>query len=278
MSKTIKPFVSGKKDRKPLGFRRAVGNFLILLSLAFTAYIAAVMIFKIATVQLKQNYIIMLGVELAVCAVIVVLCFDIRTGFLTKAHNGFLKFIGWIIRVIFIALTLFVLAVTAYTVANSFGDATPKAKNAVVLGMALEDGKPNSDLISRVETAVKYAGENPEATLIASGGNGSENVKSEAEVMKELLTERGVEPSRIVTEDSSSDTRGNFENTAKLIDPTEPLVIITSSYHMQRAVDTAKSAGFTEVLKCPAPADPLFYGVNLVWEVIGTARRLVTGK
>ena len=278
MSRNIKPFITRKDDRRAPAFRRAIGNTLIILSISFTIYIAAVMLYKISAVELKQSYIIALGAELVICALSIAFSFDVRTGFLTIARNSFLKFIGWVLRIIVTAVAVIVIALDGYIVVNGFGEADPKADNAVVLGMALENGEPNADLISRVETAVRYAEKNPGASIIAAGGNGGENVRSEAEVIKDLLIERGVSPSRIITEDKSADTVENFRNTAALIGTDGPIVIITSSYHIQRAVDIAKSAGFTDVHKYPAAADPLFYSANVTWEVITTINRLIFNK
>ena len=141
------------------------------------------------------------------------------------------------------------------------------AKNALVLGLALENGKPTDDLISRLDTTEKYAKENPEATLILTGGNADESGRTEADVMQDILIERGVK-NEIKLEDQAKDTKENFKNAAKLVDPNEPIVLISSNYHMDRAVKTAESAGFTDVLRLPAPSSFLNYGVNVMWEVI----------
>ena len=37
---------------------------------------------------------------------------------------------------------------------------------------------------------------------------------------------------------------------------------------MDRAVSIARSAGFTNVLRLPAPSSPLSFGANVMWEVI----------
>ena len=67
---------------------------------------------------------------------------------------------------------------------------------------------------------------------------------------------------------SIASTRENFRNTAQLIDPSRPVVFISSDYHMDRAVSMAKEAGVTQVMRLPAPSDPIRYGANVMWEVI----------
>ena len=60
----------------------------------------------------------------------------------------------------------------------------------------------------------------------------------------------------------------NFVNVRQMLPEGEPVVLITSNYHMDRAVRTAKSAGFTEILRLPAPSRPFPWGSNMMWEVV----------
>ena len=53
-----------------------------------------------------------------------------------------------------------------------------------------------------------------------------------------------------------------------MIDPAQPVVVISSNYHMDRAVQTAKSAGFSHVLRLPAPSSIFSYGANVMNEVV----------
>ncbi len=46
-----------------------------------------------------------------------------------------------------------------------------QADYAIVLGLALENGKPASDLLARLDTAREYLERYPEAHLILTGGN-----------------------------------------------------------------------------------------------------------
>ena len=91
---------------------------------------------------------------------------------------------------------------------------------------------------------------------------------SEAEVMKELLMQDGVAEDKIILEDQAPMTLANFQNTAKMIDPNAPVTVITNSYHMHRSLYFAKKAGFTDLNAAPAKSDPVFYGANLMWEVV----------
>ncbi len=129
-------------------------------------------------------------------------------------------------------------------------------RSGLVLGLALEDGKPTDDLVSRLNTAQAYLQEYPEARLILTGGNADGSGRTEADVMHDILLERGVTEDRMILEDRSNSTKENFRNTAQMIDPRKPVVLISSDYHMDRAVRTAESAGFSDVLRLPKVRTP----------------------
>ena len=96
--------------------------------------------------------------------------------------------------------------------------------------------------------------------------------------MHDILAERGVDEARMVLEDQAKTTKGNFRNAAAMIDPADPVVVITSHYHMDRAVKTARAAGFTNILRLPAPSSLPDFGVNVMWEVVMELNELTLKK
>ncbi|MBR5387638.1 MAG: YdcF family protein [Clostridiales bacterium] len=63
-------------------------------------------------------------------------------------------------------------------------------------------------------------------------------------------------------------TEANFRNAALMIDPHQPVVLISSNYHMERVVNIAHQAGFVNVYRMPARSARISYGVNVLWEII----------
>ena len=248
--------------------RQAAGSVLIVLAAAFTVYLSVVMLRRINAVVLKDSYVKVFRYELAACALFILFAADVRFNLPGGAASGALRAGGWILRAVLIlacaALLFFIVKITA----GSFIRTEGLARNAIVLGLALENGKPTEDLLARLDAAEKYAGENPEAVLILTGGNPDESGKTEAEVMRDLLAQRGIPEERMILEDRAETTKDNFRNTAELTDPGEPVVLITSSYHMDRAVQTAKSAGFTRILRLPARSSAVYFGANVMWEAV----------
>ena len=248
--------------------RQIIGDILVFLSVAFTIYLSVIMIRRINGVVLKDDYIKVFKYELIACAFFILFALDIRFGFFTKINLKAVKAIGWILR---IAVTLMVAALLFFigkiTIGSLINTAAP-AKNTIVLGLALENGQPTDDLVFRLHTAEIYLEENPEATLILTGGNPDENGKTEAAAMHDLLSEDGVPDEKMILEDRATDTKENFKNTLSYVDPTEPVVLISSNYHMNRAAGVAKKAGFRNILRLPAPSSFLSFGANVMWEVI----------
>ncbi|MBR0416773.1 MAG: YdcF family protein [Firmicutes bacterium] len=53
-----------------------------------------------------------------------------------------------------------------------------------------------------------------------------------------------------------------------LADPEGPVILVSSNYHMKRAMQTAERTGFKKIYRLPAPSDPFTFGSNVMWEVM----------
>ena len=126
----------------------------------------------------------------------------------------------------------------------------------IVLGCGLrKDGTPCPLLAGRVDRARSFdearvaAGEAP-ATFVPSGGQGPDEVMSEAQSMATYLQGKGVPQNRIVLEDRSSTTRENMAYSREVIeahahkDVSEVTVgFSTTNYHVFRGYVCAHEAG-----------------------------------
>jgi uncharacterized SAM-binding protein YcdF (DUF218 family) len=95
-----------------------------------------------------------------------------------------------------------------------------------------------------------------EAALVFTGGSGSLIGESkEAPAARELLIELGVDPDRIIVEDKSRNTEENAQLTAAIVrpEPKQRWLLVTSAFHMPRAIGVFEKAGFDVV------ADPVAY-------------------
>ena len=247
---------------------RIIGNILLILAVLFTIYLTAVMLHRISTVVLKDVYREVFQYELIICAAFLLFALDVRFGLFTAMRSPVLKAIGWGLRIAVVLVVAALLFFFGRITVNSLKDTDETAEHVLVLGQALEQGKPTADLLSRLNTAGDYLLAHPESTLVLTGGNPDADGNTEADIMRTLLQNRGVPEDRMIKEDKAATTIENFQNAARLIDPSEPTILVTSDYHMHRSMQTAKAAGFTNILPLTAPSSPLFYAANVTWEVL----------
>lgn len=118
----------------------------------------------------------------------------------------------------------------------------------IVLGAKVEaEGQPSKALKRRIDAAAKYLMENPETMAIASGGQGSDEVISEAECIRNGLVELGIDESRILLENKSTTTSENMAFSMALMQEDAKVGIVTNNYHVYRARLLAEHAGMENV-------------------------------
>lgn len=111
----------------------------------------------------------------------------------------------------------------------------------IVLGAQVYKDKPSSVLKYRLDRAITYLNENPNALCIVSGGKGENEPFSEGYGMKEYLVKNNIAENRIIIEDKSKSTKENLINSKKIInDETKTIGIVTNNFHMYRALLIAK--------------------------------------
>ena len=248
--------------------RRIIGDILLVLVTILTADVVIVMHHKINTVVLKADYRDIFHYELILCAILLLFALDIRFNLFTRPTHTMVRIAGWFLRAAVVLFSLVIVFFYGKVISGSVINTADRADHAIVLGLALENGKPTEDLLARLKTAQVYLEQYPEARLILTGGNADSSGRTEADVMHDILAERGVSEDRMIVEDQAESTKDNFRNAAEFIDLNDPVVLISSGYHMDRAVQTAQSAGFSNILRLPAPSSFLSYGADVMSEVI----------
>jgi uncharacterized SAM-binding protein YcdF (DUF218 family) len=88
----------------------------------------------------------------------------------------------------------------------------------------------------------------PNARIVISGGDGAlfYTSMSEAGVAKRFFTRLGIDPGRILLEEKSRTTSENAALTKALVTPSpgERWLLVTSAFHMPRAMGCFRAAGF----------------------------------
>lgn len=175
----------------------------------------------------------------------------------------------------------------------------------IVLGARVKpDGLSNS-LKKRLDKAIEYVEQNPDTVLVLSGGKGKDEPASEAEVMYAYLEYNGVNPENMVMETYSESTLENIAYSKVLIDrlqeekrmeagrPRPPvdtgavetaeerpleIGILTSNFHVFRAVQIAKKWGITHVSGIASGSDPVLFPHLCVRECLAILKDKLVGN
>lgn len=127
-------------------------------------------------------------------------------------------------------------------------------------GIILLGGSEVPDIaITRNVPAINDAGERvivfsalartyPEAQLVFSGGSGSlgDDAPMEGRAVREVFKDVGIDPERVLYEDRSRNTAENARFVRAKIDPKPGArwLLVTSAFHMPRAMGAFRAAGF----------------------------------
>ncbi|MBQ3409340.1 MAG: YdcF family protein [Clostridia bacterium] len=123
---------------------------------------------------------------------------------------------------------------------------------AIILGAKVrDDGTLTPILRARVDKAIEFAKEQKEKSgkeiiFVPSGGQGHDEVISEAEAMKNYLKQKGISEDDIIVEDKSMNTVQNMRFSKNKIDELNKdgkIIFSTTNYHVFRSGVIANNEG-----------------------------------
>lgn len=140
------------------------------------------------------------------------------------------------------------------------------ANAVIILGCRVKGDRPSLALIERCKAGANYLKKHEDAIAILSGGQGSDELISEAECMHSLLLEHGIDDSRILLENKSTSTYENITFSKRILEEKgiyEPYAIVSSEYHLHRAKKIATDCKINSPLLIPSKTKwycvPTFY-------------------
>lgn len=117
-----------------------------------------------------------------------------------------------------------------------------------------------NDASERLIAATSLAIAHPEARIVYAGGSGRllDTVSGRAPlppIAIDVFSSLGIDPERIIWEDQSRNTAENAQFSFDLVQPApnETWVLVTSAFHMGRAMESFDAAGWRNVV--PYPVD-----------------------
>jgi len=135
----------------------------------------------------------------------------------------------------------------------------PPVQSIVVLGSGTLDGHPRPVLAARLDQAAQLAKLQPQALIAVCGGVDWGEKESEAEVMARYLQQRhGIAAQRLVLEKLSTSTELNLKLSRPLlaergVAADAPMAMVSSDFHLMRAMDIAKRQDLPQVYPVAAP-------------------------
>ena len=133
----------------------------------------------------------------------------------------------------------------------------------VVLGAQVKaDGSLSLQLQWRLDAAFDAWKKN-NCTIVTCGAQGGDEPAPEALVMRDYLTGLGVPEDMILTEATSTNTRENIRNAAAMLKDrsAETVLVVTSDYHLPRAMALAEDEGLTAT-GLGAATKPIYWPKN----------------
>lgn len=148
--------------------------------------------------------------------------------------------------------------VLSVRMASAMGAEPGEPATLIVLGCRVEGDQPSVALGRRIDTAADYLLAHPDVQVVVSGGQGSDELVSEAEAMRRVLVDRGVAEERILVEDRSTSTLENLTYSKELLAERglgTSVIVVSEGYHMYRALSVAERVGLdAEGLAAPSAA------------------------
>jgi len=142
----------------------------------------------------------------------------------------------------------------------------------IVLGAGVNGINVSRPLAHRLHAAADYWFENPGAIIVVTGGLGNRATITEAEAMARFLIQRREIPEEVILlEDLSTSTYENLAFAKEILEKHFPdgfsTVLISSDFHMYRAVRTAGAVGL-EVNSIGAYTDWYTWPANYLREIL----------
>lgn len=159
-----------------------------------------------------------------------------------------------ILRVIglFFIIVFCVMGLSYYSIIsekNATIDHIHKTEAIVILGAGLWGDQVSPQLGLRLQTAYDLMASNRNLKVIVSGGQGADELTSEANAMKLYLVALGADEKKIYLEDQSTSTVENLTFSFKIIKSlgisSDKIAVVTTDFHIYRSKFIAKRLGYT---------------------------------
>ncbi|MGT2711607.1 YdcF family protein [Streptococcus oriscaviae] len=184
----------------------------------------------------RLTNVLSLGLAIAVTLYWFVFPFVLQSLSSNNLFNLIFVYIGALISYLFGVSLLYTLS-SFINFVNLF---PKKLEYVVVLGAGLNKDKVTPLLASRIDKGIAVYKKHSGSKLILSGGQGHDELISEAQAMANYAQEQGVVAEDILLENQSANTEQNLKFSVALMKQNSRFAIVTNYYHLYRALLLAR--------------------------------------
>lgn len=156
-----------------------------------------------------------------------------KSAFKTSLGRMFILFI-----ITFLILGILMVTIFSALMIKAILTTPNEPTTVIILGCKVKGTTPSLMLRNRLDGAVIYLNNNPQALCIVSGGQGENEDISEAEAMEIYLINQGISKNRIYRENKSINTHENLKFSKEILsslDLGNDIAIVTDGFHQYRA-------------------------------------------
>lgn len=191
----------------------------------------------------------------------------------------FKKLAKWLKTVLIAGISIAVVFSSFLIIYGKSDNVTYREDAVIVLGAAVHGKTPSLTLKRRLDTAVEYHNQNPDAVIVVSGGQGAQEDITEAEAMQNYLVDKGVAADKIIKEEKATSTYENFAFSKEIL--TEHFgddytaAFITNEYHTLRAGLCAKRAGIENITHAHSNTNLSYLVSGVLRECLAVVKYLI---
>lgn len=171
-----------------------------------------------------------------------------------------LTYLGLYLTLLMLYFIFLLLGASLANLINLINLGAHKVDYIIVLGAALKGRKLSPVLKDRMDLGIKLYRKYAGSRLILSGGQGEDEVISEAQAMADYAIDQGLPEEDLILEDQSTNTAENIKFSKALVPDGSHFAIATNAFHVLRSLiytrlEGMKAIGF-------GTQNSLYYNIN----------------
>ena len=185
-------------------------------------------------------------------------------------------------HIVFLLWLLSVAVVEGLILSGAHTDAQAMTADTIfVLGGGIKGEQPTQTLRNRLAVALDGMEQNPNAQIIVCGGQGDDEICTEASVMRRWMVNHGADSARITVEDQSRNTVQNIENALQICRKkgwsTDQIGVLSSGFHLFRVRHIMRNCALSPAAIAAPSGNPAMHVLFCIREYFSIWKLIFTG-